>query len=503
MSEEAADKWDKDVLDRKPAGDFLYRLTLQRFDAYHSGVGGGALCLALDADWGAGKTFFVDRWSNDIGASKHPVIHFDAWANDLSDDPLLGFMSQLQTSLEPWLKSLPAIPKVKKEAITRFKKVLKAAPRAVIPVLGVVAKGALFKLAGMNAEEIVEAASTGEIELDADEIKSMSNEGLEKFFELAVKSHSDKQSAIKGMKQAIEDLLSYLGEQADVKLPMFVFVDELDRCRPDYAIRLLEGIKHLFDAQGICFVFSTNLLQLAASAQAVYGPNFDAYRYLKRFFAFEYRLAEPDHRAYANLLVGESVLAKRKLKFCSSLPEPAPDAVAALASDFSLVSKAFRLDLRSQKQVLRLAEAACSGLEDGSNLYCSYMFVLAAAFQKGAGTFDSMRNGFPATLDKLIVDPIDIPFKRWDENGRPQAKSISFRELVVIYHSLASKTAEELSKLASNMNTQEYPESLKWFVIGEFNHGLVRRVGALPSLARYYNLVRAGGQTGLTERETP
>ena len=40
------------------------------------------------------------------------------------------------------------------------------------------------------------------------------------------------------------------------------FIDELDRCKPDYAIRFLERIKHYFNDERITFVFSVSLTQL-------------------------------------------------------------------------------------------------------------------------------------------------------------------------------------------------------------------------------------------------
>ena len=76
-------------------------------------------------------------------------------------------------------------------------------------------------------------------------------------------------------------MITVLEDQAGVQLPLFVFVDELDRCRPDYAIELLEGIKHLFGVPGVYFVVATNTVQLGESVKAVYGSGFDGVRYLK------------------------------------------------------------------------------------------------------------------------------------------------------------------------------------------------------------------------------
>jgi hypothetical protein len=159
---------------------------------------------------------------------------------------------------------------------------------------------------------------------------------LEKFLELAIQSHSDRQAAVTGLKASIDSLLSYLSAQNQTRLPMFVFVDELDRCRPDYAVRLLEGVKHLFDAPAVCFIFSTNLKQLAASTQAIYGSNFDATRYLKRFFNFEYLLPSASPVGLAEQLTQQSDIVARRLPVFDGLPQS-----NAASTDAERVARSF------------------------------------------------------------------------------------------------------------------------------------------------------------------
>src|SRR6185436_1301091 len=83
------------------------------------------------------------------------------------------------------------------------------------------------------------------------------------------------------------------------------FVDELDRCRPTFAVELLERIKHLFEVQGVVFVLSVHREQLAHSLRAIYGHDFDAEGYLGRFFHLGYRLVDPTPGEYAKLLVDQ------------------------------------------------------------------------------------------------------------------------------------------------------------------------------------------------------
>lgn len=80
--------------------------------------------------------------------------------------------------------------------------------------------------------------------------------------------------------------------------PLVVFIDELDRCKPLFAIKLLESIKHYFTNDKILFVFSVNIEELQHSIKCIYGQGFDAIRYLDRFFNIRFNLPALDKGAY-------------------------------------------------------------------------------------------------------------------------------------------------------------------------------------------------------------
>ena len=79
--------------------------------------------------------------------------------------------------------------------------------------------------------------------------------------------------------------------------PLIICVDELDRCRPLYAIEMLERIKHLFNVPGIVFLLGMDRLQLCHSIQATYG-DIDTDNYLHRFVDLEFVLPEPDREKF-------------------------------------------------------------------------------------------------------------------------------------------------------------------------------------------------------------
>ena len=84
--------------------------------------------------------------------------------------------------------------------------------------------------------------------------------------------------------------------------PLIFIIDELDRCRPTFAIELLERVKHIFDIPNMIFVFGINRSELCSSLQSIYGE-IDAGVYLRRFFDMEFSLPEIDSEPFCKSLM--------------------------------------------------------------------------------------------------------------------------------------------------------------------------------------------------------
>ena len=83
---------------------------------------------------------------------------------------------------------------------------------------------------------------------------------------------------------------------------LIIFIDELDRCKPSYAVRLLERIKHYFENDKITFVFSINSNELQHTIKKHYGNEFNATKYLDRFFDLRITLPPPNMQKFYNSL---------------------------------------------------------------------------------------------------------------------------------------------------------------------------------------------------------
>lgn len=92
--------------------------------------------------------------------------------------------------------------------------------------------------------------------------------------------------------------------KADTGRPLVFIIDELDRCRPTFAIELLERVKHIFDIPDMVFVLGINRDELRSSIRSVYGE-IDADTYLRRFFDMEFLLPDIDSKAFCRILIGQ------------------------------------------------------------------------------------------------------------------------------------------------------------------------------------------------------
>lgn len=258
-----------DNLDRKPLVDFLTGLL---------GRQEGPFVFAIDSPWGTGKTTLVKMLAAEMENQDFQCVQFNAWKVDYVTDPLVALVSSVdQVSLgDPSAAAEfhKEIGKVKKVATVLAKRVLVAG-----------AKVATFGV--LDAEKEIEA---GAAELAGN---------------LAGDLFASFEREQKLLKQFREDLASAIAQLsvAGKKENLIFFIDELDRCRPTFAIELLERIKHLFDVPNLVFVLSIDKRQLEAITAAVYGQGIDAPEYLRRFIDLEMGIPTANSKRLTERLV--------------------------------------------------------------------------------------------------------------------------------------------------------------------------------------------------------
>lgn len=167
----------------------------------------------------------------------------------------------------------------------------------------------------------------------SDEIEKVSDSAeqqLGKVLEDKIKNYQqDKQSI-----RAFRETLSKFAGTCDK--PMVVIIDELDRCKPQFAVSLLERIKHFFDVPNVVFVLFMHKTQLHNAIKGVYGQDTDAHLYLDKFLNFTFTLEHSDFRNIRDF--AELELAKYEISMDTQVSEFL-DGLTALASVFSITPR--------------------------------------------------------------------------------------------------------------------------------------------------------------------
>ncbi|WP_188407569.1 KAP family P-loop NTPase fold protein [Agarivorans gilvus] len=261
LTTENNEKFSADKLNRATYAKFLTKFLLA-----HSSTG---YVLNLNSSWGTGKTYFLKRWQASI-KEKHPTVYIDAWKQDFSDDPMMTVVASITAQLRDQSqdKDEQAIRKIGSKVWGFCKH---AAPE--------ITKALIKKASGVNLDEVIEKGTSDNF-TNSPEFTDAAGKVVAAMF----KDHEQKLKSIDDFKTSITAFIDAVKGCSEKQNPTFIFVDELDRCRPSYAVEMLEVIKHFFDMPNVIFVVATDTEQLQHAVKAVYGNDFDANVYLGRFF---------------------------------------------------------------------------------------------------------------------------------------------------------------------------------------------------------------------------
>ncbi|HEY1170461.1 MAG TPA: P-loop NTPase fold protein [Verrucomicrobiae bacterium] len=235
--------------------------------------------LSIDSPWGTGKTTFLKMWLQQLRNQNVPCLQFNAWENDFSDEPLVSLVGELGAAIDAM-----KLPESQTETAKRlYEKAKKAGARIISATVPTMLKMATYGILDVSEQ------SEGAI---ADLASDIAKQRIERY-------EADK-NTISQFKEDLRGLVDALSKKngGEKNSPVVFVIDELDRCRPTYAISLLEKIKHLFSVEGLVFVLAIDRKQLGESIKALYGA-IDDDGYLRRFIDLEYRLPEPDNRKFS------------------------------------------------------------------------------------------------------------------------------------------------------------------------------------------------------------
>lgn len=334
----------------------------------------GGFVLAIDASWGEGKTSFIHQLIYDLKYSSNLIpIYYDAFSNDFSSDTFLSIGATISSEVENHFlhKGLNTKNKTqiehlknvtKKTAVELIKLGTNLAVRSL--TAGIVDSSELEKFAG-NA---FNSATFGTLEID-----------LNKKFEAYENSKNSIQSYVK----ALESVCS---ESEKV----IFFIDELDRCRPNFAVEVLEKIKHLFIAKNVIFVISYNKSQLSKIISSVYGVDAeDSVKYLEKFIHIEAKLPTIDSNSQKSSykLLFNSFIDEFNIQLPSN--EYLRDMFVSLCSDQHL-----KMNSREIERAFSYVSFCFASLPQDGGLELFRFFLPAAMIKvKNRDQFESIKSG--------------------------------------------------------------------------------------------------------------
>jgi hypothetical protein len=314
--------FETDLLSRK---DLAERLT------GYVGQSSAGCVIGITAPWGDGKTWFGKNWEAQLKKAEHKTLFLDVFKSDFGDDAFTAIAAEILRGIAG---DAPTA--------TKFLEKTKKIGAALLP--------AIAKVAIAAGTKVVTGLTPDQIDKVVEDAGASAAEAAEKYVEKRILEHQKNLEAIAGFQKV---LAGYCGKQDK---PVVFFIDELDRCRPNYAVKVIEHIKHFFDVPNLVFVLLVNREQLEKSIQGVYGSSIDAASYLSKFVHFFLSLPTAQNK---------SVNSANDLKrFCRKIATlhgyPSHQYVEQFIDALILIAPFFELSLRDIERAFihfRLASA--------------------------------------------------------------------------------------------------------------------------------------------------
>lgn len=303
--------------------------------------------LAINNEWGTGKTTFMKMWKQQLLNDGFKTIYFNAWENDFESNPLVALMSELKTIMNSENKEI-------------FKSVVEKGAVLVKNIAPALVKSLIRKYV-VDIDEIA-----------ADAIEN-ATKATSEIFEEEIKEFSSKKKTIVEFRKDLEKFVNL----SENNKPLVFIIDELDRCRPNYAVEVLEQIKHFFSVPGIVFVLSIDKKHLGGSVKGFYGSEqIDSNEYLKRFIDLEYSIPNPSAKEFMNYLFDYYSFEK----FFSSQERMKYNEFRNDSENFILIAEflltQINTTLRQQERIFALTRLALCSFNTDQYTFPSLLFIL-------------------------------------------------------------------------------------------------------------------------------
>jgi predicted KAP-like P-loop ATPase len=235
------DPFQNDTLEHKSSIELLTKLVQSTEQPF---------VITVEAPWGWGKTKFIERWKAYLVQQKHVCLYFNAWENDFVSDPLVAFIGELRPVVENADGGKNEDSPVRK-GLARLQKLGTALAKRGAPIL---VKAVVSKALGSEAVKDV----AGAIADSADDAAEFVSETVKE----QIENYDEEKKGIQDFRETLKELAEKVTSGDNKPKQLVFFVDELDRCRPDFAMTLLERMKHLFNVEKVVFFLTLDSEQL-------------------------------------------------------------------------------------------------------------------------------------------------------------------------------------------------------------------------------------------------
>lgn len=329
-----------DKLERRPHAETLTQFIMSIEEP---------LTMSVESGWGHGKTTFFRMWGQNLKNNKFTCIPFNAWEGDYSEDPFIPFVTELRKAIN---EVKDDSGKVSKKLADISDLLLKTGIQVAKRTIPVAAK--ILTVGLLDTDELIEQAA---------------GDAIGKAIEQKFNEYEADRESLNQFKGALTSAALEL-KAAGKQLPLVFMIDELDRCRPTFALALLERIKHLFNVEGIVFVLAIDHGQLCESIRTVYGSKTDVNRYLRRFIDYRYALPDPKPEKYPEHLMSS-------MDYRQQFSRVTGDANAGnqFLETFIALSTCFGMRLRDQEHAFSILAVVWRTLQDREDIN---PFILAA-----------------------------------------------------------------------------------------------------------------------------
>ena len=308
------------------------------------------LTLAINSGWGTGKTTFVIMLKQLLENEGFPTILFNAWENDYSDDALISLIGEVVAKIkEDKHKNHIMEEDIAKQVVEDGAKLVRSIP------------------------SFIKLISAGQLDYSIENLEKINQEMSYSFAKSRLNKYSQNKKDILQFKNHLQEYVKTITNIGTEEFkPLIFFIDELDRCRPNFSIELLEKLKHIFDIEGVIFVLSIDKKELENTLKVIYG-DIEIDGYLRKFIDFTYNLPDPHIEEFCKYLIQSHGLEERFKEVTTQDDNYAKDEITKTMTAFS---KAFNFSLRKIEQCFSQLSIVLKTVDKRSDYFPIYISFL-------------------------------------------------------------------------------------------------------------------------------